>query len=100
SRTHYGTGYYIYHQFVDGIPTSRPIRSWTTNDVPDADVIKLIGQSGSDLLSSTAGKAAGLEEVKGNIAVTTNQEFTFCALGNGPTVLRSIEFTVPREQAL
>ena len=28
SRTHYGTGYYIYHQFVEGIPLSQPIRSW------------------------------------------------------------------------
>ena len=28
SRTHYGTGYYIYHQFVPGARLSRPIRAW------------------------------------------------------------------------
>ncbi len=28
SRTFYGTGYYIYHQFVDGTPLSQPIESW------------------------------------------------------------------------
>ena len=29
SRTRYGTGYYIYHQYVRGANLSRPIRSWT-----------------------------------------------------------------------
>ena len=28
SRTHYGTGYYIYHQYVPGAPLSQPIRAW------------------------------------------------------------------------
>jgi hypothetical protein len=26
SRTHYGAGYYIYHQYVPGIPLTQPIR--------------------------------------------------------------------------
>ncbi|MEK7684502.1 MAG: hypothetical protein AAB466_03675, partial [Verrucomicrobiota bacterium] len=29
SRTRYGTGYYIFHQYVRGTKLSRPIRSWT-----------------------------------------------------------------------
>ena len=40
SRTHYGTGYYIYQQFVDGTPLSRSIRSWSTNAQPDKTVLK------------------------------------------------------------
>ena len=28
SRTFYGTGYYIYHQFVPGLPLSRALTSW------------------------------------------------------------------------
>src|ERR1044071_5835376 len=28
SRTHYGTGYYIYQQFVRGIPLSQSIKAW------------------------------------------------------------------------
>src|SRR5438270_534525 len=28
SRTFYGTGYYIYHQFVPGAPLSQSIRAW------------------------------------------------------------------------
>ena len=27
-RTHYGTGYYIYHQFVPGMKLSQSIRAW------------------------------------------------------------------------
>jgi hypothetical protein len=49
SRTFYGTGYYIYHQFVDGTKLSQPIRSWTTATRPDKDVLKLIDRAGTDL---------------------------------------------------
>ena len=27
-RTHYGTGYYIYHRYAGGAPLSQPLRSW------------------------------------------------------------------------
>ena len=30
SRTRYGTGYYIYHQFMRGAKLSKPIRSWSS----------------------------------------------------------------------
>ena len=49
SRTHYGTGYYIYQQFVRGTKLSQPIRGWSTNDVPAQDVLDLIGSAGTDL---------------------------------------------------
>src|SRR5256885_11313828 len=48
SRTHYGTGYYIYHQYVAGTKLSRPIKAWGESSEPDRDVIKLISQSGTD----------------------------------------------------
>ena len=32
SRTRYGTGYYIYHQFVDGAPLSQPDRALGRQD--------------------------------------------------------------------
>jgi hypothetical protein len=46
SRTHYGTGYYIYHQFVPGIKLSQPIKSWTES-APDADVLELLNPNAS-----------------------------------------------------
>ncbi len=36
SRTHYGTGYYIYHQYLPGAKLSRPLRAWKPASVPDA----------------------------------------------------------------
>src|SRR5215475_4441831 len=48
SRTAYGTGYYIYHQFVDGVKLTRPISTWDGNTPPDADVLALINRAGSD----------------------------------------------------
>src|SRR6266852_2100542 len=38
SRTRYGTGYYIYHQYVRGTKLSRPIRTWDAMTPPDEDV--------------------------------------------------------------
>ena len=35
TRTHYGTGYYIYDQFVPGTPLSHPIQSWNESTVPE-----------------------------------------------------------------
>ena len=35
SRTHYGTGYYIYHKFVPGIPLSHPLKAWDAKTVAD-----------------------------------------------------------------
>src|SRR5256885_1303513 len=49
SRTCYGTGYYIYHQFVPGTKLSREIRAWDGKTPPDGDVLELIGRSGSDI---------------------------------------------------
>src|SRR5579884_2344800 len=37
SRTHYGTGYYIYQQFVRGTKLSQPIHAWN-EQAPDKDV--------------------------------------------------------------
>ncbi|HXF10849.1 MAG TPA: hypothetical protein VN625_08700, partial [Desulfuromonadaceae bacterium] len=34
SRTRYGTGYYIYHQFVPGTPLSQPLRAWDGRTPP------------------------------------------------------------------
>src|ERR1700730_10234637 len=35
SRTHYGTGYYIYHRYVSGANLSRPLHAWDGNTPPD-----------------------------------------------------------------
>src|SRR5262249_56399503 len=49
SRTRYGTGYYIYHQYLPGAKLSRTLTPWDFKTPPDADVLKLIDRAGTDL---------------------------------------------------
>ncbi len=45
-RTHYGTGYYIYHLFDPGANLSQPIESWDGKTPPAADVLDLLSKAG------------------------------------------------------
>src|ERR1051325_1159647 len=49
SRTHYGTGYYIYHLISDGTKVSRPVRAWDRNIAPEKKVLDLLSAAGTDL---------------------------------------------------
>jgi len=81
SRTRYGTGYYIYHQFVRGAPLSQPLRSWDAKTPPGKDVLELLARSGSNL--APGGDAAALP-----------------ATLRGPATVRAIEISAPKESAL
>jgi hypothetical protein len=89
SRTFYGTGYYIYQQFVKGVKLSRPIAAWNA-EAPDRDVLDLIARAGSDIAP------AGLTEASGKLAAGSGVVWT----GRGPATIRRLEFSVPRDQAL
>ena len=97
SRTFYGTGYYIYHQFVGGTKLSQPIQSWTSQSQPDKDVLQLINRAGSDLLAGENIK--GLQQQSGKAALTGNQWVSVWERGKGPGLLRSLEFSIPQEHA-
>lgn len=49
SRTHYATGYYIYHLYANEENLSQKINSFEISKAPDADVLNLLDQSGSDI---------------------------------------------------
>ena len=66
------TGYYIYHQFVDGTPLSRPIESWDGETPPSSDVLELVGRAGSDI-APPAG-SDGVEEEKRRARPSGRQE--------------------------
>jgi len=103
SRTHYGTGYYIYHQFVEGIPLSQRIRSWSTNVAPPADVLKLIGRAGDDLApraDSREGRRLKTEERSGTLTLPAGETVMFLKLDRGPAAVRALEFSVPKEEAI
>ncbi|MBI4579581.1 MAG: DUF2961 domain-containing protein [Planctomycetes bacterium] len=95
SRTHYGTGYYIWHQFVSGANLSQPIEAWDGKTPPDGDVLELIGRAGTDLFPRTTGVVESTGQyVLGQDAVCTG------SVDRGPATLRTLEFSVPRGDAV
>ena len=102
-RTHYGTGYYIYHLFAGGARLSQPIRSWNMNAVPDEDVLRLIAESGSDLVpkaGSQEGNQMGMEQKSGELDLAAHQSAAFAEIHRAPSMLRALEFSVPRESSI
>ena len=105
SRTHYGTGYYIYQQFVRGIPLSQPIKSWDGKTPPGKDVLDLINRAGTDLVprpNTREGAEAGVVEIGGN-AGTLGKNATLLLEDirpQQPAMLRALEFSVPRGEAI
>src|SRR5262249_22298509 len=59
SRTFYGTGYYIFHQFVEGTRLSRPIEAWDAKTPPPKDVLDLVSRAGTDIAP-----AAGQDDIR------------------------------------
>lgn len=128
SRTRYGTGYYIYHQFVPGAPLSRPISAWGKHSIPDRRVLDLLRRAGTDIAPqpyTAEGKALGVVKETGHFDLPKDDSFSEAfyiilppkdqilfmpeirAQGpaplithtQGPSMIRSLEFSVPREQA-
>jgi hypothetical protein len=101
SRTRYGTGYYIYQQFVPGIPLSQPIHAWKA-EPPPRDVLELINRAGTDLVPGAdreEGKRMGLKERAGMFDLTAEKGTEFLRVDN-KGVVRALEFRVPKDQAL
>src|SRR5439155_5775808 len=100
---HYGTGYYIYQQYVRGAKLSRPLRAWDGKNAPDADVLRLIDRAGSDLVprpGTPEGDQAGLRERSGAIALPAKGTVSLVRLTEAPAMLRALELDVPRGVAL
>lgn len=102
SRTRYGTGYYIYHQYVRGANLSRPIKAWDGASPPDRDVLDLIGRSGTDIDNFSMLRKEPVVQMTSMVAdaLQNNQSRLLVNLTNGPAVLRNLELTVKREQAI
>jgi Protein of unknown function (DUF2961) len=93
TRTHYGTGYYIYDQFVPGTPLSRPLQSWSESMVPDKDVLDLLSRSGTDIAPQ-----AGANEASGKVNVPASGAVTAVDL-KGKATIRVLRFSIARDQA-
>jgi Protein of unknown function (DUF2961) len=102
SRTHYGTGYYIYHQFVRGARLSQNLRGWDAKTAPDDDVIRLIDRAGTDLVPEfpVAGYSNREYQVVSGQRPLDAQSATLARITQAPSMLRALEFSVPRESAI
>ncbi|TAM84165.1 MAG: DUF2961 domain-containing protein [Acidobacteria bacterium] len=102
-RTHYGTGYYIYHRYVSGARLSQPIHSWNLDSTPGKDVLDLIARSGSDLVAapdSTEGKRAGIHQKKGEFDLQAGGSIAFLKIEDTPSMVRALDLSVPRENSI
>lgn len=105
SRTHYGTGYYIYQQFVHGIPLSQPIQAWNEKTPPAQDVLDLIHRAGTDLapqVDTPEGKKLGVIRTGAEgLALGKHDTLLLQTIHPGaPALMRALEFSAPRAQAI
>lgn len=93
TRTHYGTGYYIYDRFVPGTPLSHPLKTWSESPPPE-DVLELIARSGTDIAPKAGGKMASgkMDLAPGGVAEVVRLE--------GRAAIRALKFSIPRSEAL
>jgi hypothetical protein len=99
TRTRYGTGYYIFHQYVRGANLSQPITAWDAKTPPDPSVLDLLRRAGTDIAPQDTG-GPGVREAAGNIHVPTDGAITLATLRGPPSMLRALEFTIPASQAV
>lgn len=95
TRTHYGTGYYIYHQFAAGAKLSQPIRHWDAS-TPQRDVLDLINRSGSDLTE-------GLQDLRsdrGRVDVPAGTPVNVLEMRSGPRMIRALTLSAPAASAV
>lgn len=96
SRTFYGTGYFIYHQFARGAENlSRPLASWS-RDPPDPRVLQLLAKAGEDIAPAGDGVAVARE----TLSLQPRQGELVSCPGEGPSVIRALKFKVPRDAAI
>jgi len=93
SRTHYGTGYYIYQQLPLGAANlSRPVRSFR-GEAPGAAVLSLLERAGQDI----APQGADVDTVQGSLEVAAGQSASLPLL-HGARVLRALKLRAARDQ--
>ncbi|MDR3623384.1 MAG: DUF2961 domain-containing protein [Paludisphaera borealis] len=103
SRTHYGTGYSIFHQFVRGAKLSRPIRAWDAKTPPAPEALKLIARSGTDIAprpGTSDGDKVGVRKQHGTVDLKQGETVALVKLENAPAMVRALEFSAPRDSDL
>jgi hypothetical protein len=103
SRTRYGTGYYIYHQYLPGARLSRDLRPWDGKTPPDPAVLKLIARAGTDLAprpGTPDGDAAGVRAESGTVELRAGQAVPLVRIDRAPATVRALELSAPKASAV
>lgn len=90
-RTHYGTGYYIYHHYANENYLSQPIRKWKPEQ-PAQDVLDLISLSGTDIAPQDIKKESGR-------ILLDRRTIQFEEIRTAPSSIRALKFTLPLDKA-
>ncbi len=96
SRTDYGTGYYIYHQFQPDLPTSRPVIGWTPSTPVEVKALETIGQAGSDLVTPNSCSSI----TNGSTPLTSGEHELVSLTTSAPASIRFIKLTAPATAAV
>lgn len=101
SRTHYGTGYYIYKTYVRGAKLSRSFKAWTTKSVPAQDVLDLINRAGTPLFTKADRARTDVKSIAQDTLASSPQGAELFSIRDaGPRTIRALEFIISREEAL
>jgi hypothetical protein len=92
SKTHYGTGYFIYHLYANPENLSQPIDSWDINKAPDKDVLDLIDKAGTDI------GPKNIKKVSGNLKLNNNK-ILIANIKSTASSVRAFKLTLPLDKA-
>ncbi len=95
SRTHYGTGYYIFHRYDPAAALSQPIKSWDITTPPDRDAL--------DLLRSVPGSTMQLFQdlplIAADQRLPANATILLPTGKLGPSMIRQLAVVLPKRSA-
>ncbi len=94
SRTFYGTGYYIYHLYMEDAPLSQPIEAFDGKTPPDPAVLELLNRSGTDIAPKDIAKE------KATLALEGEGPVRWCRIDQAPSMIRAIKLALPKAHAI
>lgn len=96
-RTRYGTGYFIYKQYVDGIPLSTGIQTMDWQTPVDFADVNILDRAGEDI--APAEGIDGTLARRGTLDLAGSTPAPFLTLA-GAFLVRAIDFSIPAESAV
>lgn len=93
SKTAFGTGYYIYHQYANDDQLSRPITSWDMNEAAEPEVITLLQQAGTDIAPKN------ITTIKENLKLS-KANLLIKEIKASPSVIRALKISLPLDKAI